>query len=217
MESQNEVKGTGFSQFWAYLEETRQSSAEAEEYDKLINKLQAHPLYDVFPPSGEVGHQGASNVPVMHGLEEAFPWVYDLATCKDQGGVCRILALANGGVVDLRRAEPLIRRLGLAQTTNAGALIKNLGHRLLKSGLWVSEGNYCYRLRDFRPPEAGHVIGEPHTNGGEDDLDIVEQGDGEAERPVAEAPAEGLCGISLSGESDDKSEAVQMGGGKDVI
>lgn len=83
--------------------------------------------------------------------------LYELAECTEQGQICEILARASGGLVDLKKAAPLIRWAGLSGAKDDSGLAKNLGTRLLRTGRWVRCGESVLRWKDWGSPNRQSV------------------------------------------------------------
>ena len=80
--------------------------------------------------------------------------LYDLAGFTGQAHVCEVIARANGGLVDLKRAVLLIRKWGLSDSKTDSAMVKNLGARLQRSGDWVRCGTSLMRWSAMDTGEA---------------------------------------------------------------
>ncbi len=130
------------------LEHSKAWIEDVDVFRSSVQKLLDHPfLASLGSLDGSLGEPGSER----SGAEEPVGvLLYELATCAEQGQICEVMARANGGVVDLKRAAPLIRWAGLSEAKDDPGLIKNLGARLLRTGRWVRCGESVLRWLDWR-------------------------------------------------------------------
>ena len=118
-----------------------ESWAEAvSDYQASLRGLLEHPFLAVLGRSARPMPEFPAESGFSQVAAPAGALLYELAECTGQTQVCETIARANGGLVDLKMATLLIRRVGLSNSRTDSALVKNLGTRLQRSGDWVRCG-----------------------------------------------------------------------------